>query len=138
MSSNKKSMKKVVVFGASPTEWRYSYKAVRMLDDYGYEVVPIGKRSGFIGTHAIVSGQPSIDNVDTITLYLNPKHSSEIEDYILSLNPKRIIFNPGAENTDLQAKAVSLGIKTINGCTLVMLSTGNFEEKEFEANTSLS
>ena len=126
-------MKKVVVLGASPTEWRYSYKAVRMLQDYNYEVIPLGKREGYIGTYPIIKGQPEIPDVYTLTLYLNSRHSSEIEEYILNLNPKRIIFNPGAENPSLETKAKELGIEVIHGCTLVMLSTGTFENEKVSA-----
>ena len=122
-------MKKVVVFGASPTPWRYAYKCVRMLDDHGYEVIPIGKRQGAIHGIKIHTDQMKIEDVDTITLYLNAQHSSEIQEYIFSLNPKRIIFNPGAENPKLADAAIQQGIEIINACTLVMLSTGTFENK---------
>jgi predicted CoA-binding protein len=66
------------------------------------------------------------DNVDTVTLYLNPKNQQQYYDYILSLNPKRIIFNPGTENDELASLARQKGIKTTEGCTLVMLSTGQY------------
>lgn len=119
-------MEKVVVFGASPTPWRFAYKCVRMLDDHGYEVIPIGKREGQIGDIPILTDQPDLDNVHTITLYLNERHSSEISSYILSLKPERIIFNPGAENPELEKLARANGIETIKACTLVMLSTKSF------------
>jgi hypothetical protein len=122
-------MKKVVVLGASPTPWRFAYKCVRMLDDHGYNVIPIGKRKGDINDIPIITDQPQIDDVDTITLYLNPRHSDEVTSYILSLQPRRIIFNPGAENQKLEKLANANNIETINACTLVMLSTGSFEDK---------
>lgn len=125
-------MKKVVVIGASPTPSRYAYKCVRMLDDHGYSVIPIGKQKGKINDIPIQIDQPEIENVDTITLYLNPKHSDEITPYIFSLNPRRIIFNPGAENPRLEKLANEKGIKTTNMCTLVMLSTGAFEDEKQE------
>ena len=70
--------------------------------------------------------RPAIADVDTVTLYINPYHQEEWEEYILSLRPKRIIFNPGTENYSLQAKAEKLDIETVFGCTLVMLNTGQY------------
>lgn len=70
--------------------------------------------------------KPEIEDVDTVTLYLNPRNQEEWEDYILSLHPKRIIFNPGTENSSLRSKAEQLGVETEYACTLVMLSAGNY------------
>ena len=126
-------MDKVVVLGASPTPWRFAYKCVKMLEDHGYEVIPLGKREGVIGDIPIRTDKPDLENVHTITIYLNSRHSNDIASYILSLNPKRIIFNPGAENDELQGLAVANGIEVINACTLVMLSTKSFAMKEKES-----
>jgi predicted CoA-binding protein len=68
----------------------------------------------------------SIENVDTVTLYLNPNHQKEYYDYILSLKPKRIIFNPGAENDELKQLALQNNIQPMEACTLVLLSTGQY------------
>lgn len=122
-------MKKVVVIGASPKEWRYSYKAVRMLSDYDYEVIALGKTAEKIGSTFIQTGQPEIENIYTISLYLNVENSTKIMDYILSLKPRRIVINPGAENSQLEMEAQEQGIEVVRGCTLVMLSTGTFEKR---------
>ncbi len=74
----------------------------------------------------IVKGHPKEESVDTITLYLNSNNQKQYYDYILSLQPKRIIFNPGAENDELEELANKNGIKTMEACTLVMLSTGQY------------
>ena len=66
------------------------------------------------------------NDIDTVTLYLNPTNQKEYYDYILSLKPKRIIFNPGTENDELIEKAVRQGIKPLEACTLVMISTGQY------------
>ena len=73
-----------------------------------------------------MKGQPDVDGVDTVTLYLNPKRQVELYDYILGLKPKRIIFNPGTENIELVELATAQGIETEIACTLVMLSVGNY------------
>lgn len=123
-------MKKVLVIGASPQPWRYAYKAVRMLQDYKYEVIALGKTSDRIGKTFIHTKRESWTDIHTITLYLNPKNSAEMQDYILQLAPKRLIINPGAENSELEEAARKEGIEVMRACTLVMLSTGAFEPKE--------
>lgn len=89
-------------------------------------MVAIGKRKGFVGSVAIESEKKDWKGVDTVTLYLNPTHQKEYYEYIMSLNPKRIIFNPGAENEELAKMASSKGIKPLEACTLVMLATGQY------------
>ncbi len=114
--------KKTLVLGASPNQRRYSNMAVHRLAEAGHQVVPVGTRDGKIAGVEIVKGQPATEGVDTITLYLNPQNQRKHYDYIFSLNPKRIIFNPGAENLELYRMAQDKGIEVENACTLVMLS----------------
>jgi len=118
--------KKTLVIGASENKQRYSNLAVRKLLAYNNPVVAIGKRTGMIENTPILTGQQPIEDIDTVTLYLNPLHQKAYYDYILSLKPKRIIFNPGTENEEFESMAQSQGIKTLEACTLVMLSTGQY------------
>jgi predicted CoA-binding protein len=118
--------KKTLVIGASEKEWRYSYLATNRLVEKGFEVVAIGARNGIIGEVVIETGLPEFENVDTVTLYVSAKNQKVYYDYILKLNPRRIIFNPGAENEELITLANKNGIETVEACTLVMLSTGQF------------
>jgi predicted CoA-binding protein len=120
------SQKKTVVLGASENPDRYSYKAVERLRAHNHPVVAIGKKSGTIGDTAITTEHPQVEEVDTVTVYLNPLHQKEYYDYILSLHPKRIVFNPGAENDELEELAKANGIKPMEACTLVLLSTGQY------------
>jgi predicted CoA-binding protein len=122
----KNTLKKTVVLGASDSPMRYSFLAVRRLKSYDHPVVAIGKKKGSIDDIQIITEHPSMSDVDTVTLYLNPMHQKQYYDYILSLHPKRIIFNPGAENAELETLAKQNGIQPINACTLVMLSTGQY------------
>ena len=122
----KNTPKKTVVLGASDSPMRYSFLAVRRLKSYDHPIVAIGKKKGFIDDIQIITEHPSIDDVNTVTLYLNPMHQKQYYDYILSLHPKRIIFNPGAENAELAALAKENGIQPLNACTLVLLSTGQY------------
>lgn len=121
-------MKKTVVIGATPNSARYAYLASTRLKSYGHEIVPVGIRKGEIAGEEILDlrTQPDIDDVHTITLYIGPQNQDQWEDYILSLKPKRIIFNPGTESRSLYAKAQSQGIETAYACTLVMLSAGTY------------
>ncbi len=119
-------MKKTVVLGASEKPDRYAYKATVALLSKGVEVVPVGRRRGEIHGVEILINFPSIDDVDTVTLYIGPSHQAPWIDYIWSLNPKRIIFNPGTENQDLRDEAMSKGIEVMDACTLVMLAIDNY------------
>lgn len=119
-------MKKTLVLGASNNPSRYSYRATRMLTQHGYEAVPVGIKKGNIAGIEIINDTPESDDIDTITLYLNPERQKQYYDYILSLQPNRIIFNPGTENYELAKLAKEQGIETEIACTLVMLSTGQY------------
>ena len=118
--------KKTVVLGASNNPSRYSYVAVNRLLQHGHEVVPVGVKKGSVAGINILNNQPEILNVHTVTLYMRDEIQKPLYDYIFSLNPKRIIFNPGTENEELEQLAKSKGIETIEACTLVMLSVGNY------------
>lgn len=120
-------MKKTVVIGASENNERYSNIAARRLKQHGHEVIAVGLKEGFIGTDIPITKELSfIPNVDTVTLYVGPKNQPYWYDYILSLKPKRIVFNPGTENPEFEKMAQEKGIQTPEACTLVMLSTGNY------------
>lgn len=119
-------MKKTVVLGASENPSRYSYLAVERLREKGYPVIAIGRKAGAIGDTPIVTGHPQIADVDTVTLYLNPQLQESEYDYIILLNPKRVIFNPGTENDTLMELLEQNHIQGIEACTLVMLGTGQF------------
>lgn len=118
--------KKTVVLGASENPSRYSYLAVRKLINHGHPVIAIGKKKGMIHNVPIETDHLPLAEVDTVTLYLNPMNQREYIDYILSLRPRRIIFNPGTENDALIKSAKSNGIEPVLGCTLVMLSVGQY------------
>ena len=115
-----------VVLGASPNSERYSNKAVKSLLKHGHKVYPVGIKKGEIEGLSILNDYPVLENIDTVTLYLNPEKQNEVKEYIFSLHPRRIIFNPGAENPDLEKEAVAKGIETTEACTLVLLSIGAF------------
>jgi predicted CoA-binding protein len=117
---------KTVVIGATPNSSRYAYMAVKSLVNHGNEVIPIGRKHGEIEGLTILNEYPAIEGVDTVSLYLNAQNQAPIQEYILSLKPKRIIFNPGAENSDLEAAAKKAGIKPVHGCTLIMLSSQTY------------
>ncbi len=117
--------KKTLVLGASTNPSRYSNIAINRLAAYKHPVVAVGRREGKVGNVEIVTGQPN-EEVDTVTLYLNPTNQKQYYDYILGLQPKRIIFNPGTENYELEKMAREKGIDTVEACTLVMLGTGQY------------
>lgn len=121
-------MKKTVVIGASPEVSRYSNLASNMLHNAGFEFVPVGIKKGEILGKSILNlrDKPAVENTHTVTIYLNPRNQKEWYDYILSLNPLRLIFNPGTENTELGELAKKKGIEIENACSLVLIQTGQF------------
>lgn len=118
--------KKTLVLGASENPARYSYLAVQRLRKLLHPVIAIGNKKGKIDDVNIETEQQAFRDIDTITLYLNPTLQKNYYNYILSLKPKRIIFNPGTENDELTGLAAKNGIKTLEACTLVLLSTGQY------------
>lgn len=118
--------KKTLVLGASQNPQRYSYLAIQRLAAHQQPVVAIGAKQGRVGETVIETEKKAFDDIDTVTLYLNPIRQKQYYDYILSLHPKRIIFNPGAENDELADLAEKNGIQAQEACTLVLLSTGQF------------
>jgi uncharacterized protein len=120
------AMKKTMVIGASENPARYAYLAIEQLISHGHEVVAIGKQTGKVNGIAIEAEHIPVNDIDTVTLYINPAIQKEYYDYIISLKPKRIIFNPGTENDELEKLARNNGIKTEESCTLVLLSTNQY------------
>ena len=118
--------KKTLVLGASDNPSRYSFLAIQRLRGHEHPVVAIGKKNTMVADVVIEKEKKQFDNVDTVTLYLNPLHQKEYYDYIVSLKPTRIIFNPGAENDELCDFAKQNGIKPVEACTLVLLSTNQY------------
>lgn len=118
--------KPTVVIGASPNADRYSYKATVSLQNNQHTVYPIGIKKGFINELEIINTKPELLDIDTITLYIGPENQPQWYDYIVSLKPKRIIFNPGTENSELIDIAQTNGIETEIACTLVLLSINQY------------
>ncbi|MCC5849667.1 MAG: CoA-binding protein [Verrucomicrobia bacterium] len=117
----------VVVVGASPNPERYANKAVRALLDHGHRVIPLHPALKEVyGLQVIKTLEEISEEVNTVTLYVNAVLSSKLRDSLLDLHPRRVIFNPGAENTDLRIALERENIECLEACTLVMLGTGQF------------
>lgn len=120
-------MKTVVVIGATPKTDRYAWRAMRMLREHGYRVVPVNPAFAEVDgerCYPTIAGVPGA--IDTVTMYVGAARSEAMIEEIVQAKPRRIIFNPGAENPMLMAAASALGIEVVEGCTLVMLTTGQF------------
>lgn len=118
--------KKTLVLGASDNPSRYSYLAINRLRSHGHEVVAVGRKATTVADVAVETEKKNFSDIDTVTLYLSPAHQQEYYNYIISLHPKRIIFNPGAENDELYELAKQNNIQPMEACTLVLLSTGQY------------
>jgi predicted CoA-binding protein len=115
-----------LVLGATTNPNRIAFQAIYRLVAKGYSVSAVGIREGVVAGIPIQQGTPDLEDVHTITLYLNPTRQEPYYDYILGLKPQRIIFNPGTENIHLMQLAKDAGIATEMACTLVMLATEEY------------
>jgi hypothetical protein len=119
-------MKKTLVLGASLNPGRYSNIAINRLVNHQHTVEAIGLRKGEVAGVTISTEKESFENIDTVTLYLNSKRQVEYYDYIVSLNPKRVIFNPGTENPEFYKILKENNIESEVACTLVLLGTNQY------------
>jgi predicted CoA-binding protein len=120
-------MKKTLIMGASTNPSRYAYMAAERLLSKGVDIELLGKRGGEVLQHSIKTDLTDISqDIHTVTMYLSEQNQKDYEEFILNLEPVRVIFNPGAENPDFQKQLENKGIEVVEGCTLVMLGTGQF------------
>ncbi|MEN8202865.1 MAG: CoA-binding protein [Bacteroidota bacterium] len=114
--------KLTLVLGASPNPVRFSHKAVKSLLRHEKKVVAVGFKEGMIAEEEILVGQPQIDNVHTVSIYIGSSRQTDYYDYIISLKPKRVVFNPGTVNPEFMGRLQKEGIEPVSECMLVMLS----------------
>ena len=117
---------KTLVLGASSNPNRYAYQAVGKLIQKGYEVIPLGVKDGELHGQKIMTNPIQWEAIDTVSLYLAPNRQADYKDYLLRLSPRRVIFNPGTENAELEQVLQAAGIQTEQACTLVLLSTNQY------------
>ena len=118
--------KKTLVLGASANPERYSYLAVHKLREHHHPVIAIGKKNVLVADVPVQTKMLPITDLDTVALYLNPENQKNYYDYILSLHPHRVIFNPGAENPEFEKILTDQKIQTVEACSLVLLGTGQY------------
>jgi len=115
------------VIGVTPNQNRYAYIATSRLQGHRYPVIPLGFRTGTVGNESIITDWPDhIENLRIVTLYIGPHRQPEFYDYIIQLQPQKVIFNPGTENPEFYSKLEKAGIQYEEACTLVLLSTDSF------------
>ncbi|MFP5384605.1 MAG: CoA-binding protein [Bacteriovoracia bacterium] len=121
-------MEVVAVIGASSDTKRYAYKAMEMLENFGHTPIPVHPREEEVRGHKVIHnlGDLAGQKIDTITVYVNPAISDKYEKDMIAVHPKRVIFNPGAENPRLTKSLEANGIEVENACTLVLLQTKQF------------
>lgn len=120
------NVKKTVVVGATEKAGRYANLAAYSLLRHGHAIELIGRQEGHIEGHPIHTDQPHFEDIETVTMYVGPQNQPPLYDYIKSLKPRRVIFNPGSENPEFERQLKAEGIEPIEACTLVMLSVGTY------------
>lgn len=121
-----KDMKRTLIIGASNNPERYAYKAAEKLLAHGHEIELLGLRPDIVFNRTIDTERKDYQGIDTVTMYIGAKNQPAYYDYIISLKPNRIIFNPGTENAELEALLEENGISYERACTLVLLSTNQY------------
>ncbi|MGB0712941.1 MAG: CoA-binding protein [Gammaproteobacteria bacterium] len=121
------ALRNVAVLGASPKPWRYAHKAMTLLREYGYPVLPVHPIHRQIDDHPVHPTLAHITQpIDTLTLYVGAQRLGAVIEDIVRARPGRVLFNPGTENTVLEKRLLCADIPFVHGCTLVMLRTGTF------------
>jgi len=122
------SQKATLIIGASSNEERYSYKAFYKLKESNHRVYALGFREGMLSdTQIYIDHQATWTDVDTVTLYLGAARQEPYFEYLVKLNPRRVIFNPGTENEEFENRLKEAGIQTEQACTLVLLATNQYQ-----------
>ena len=117
----------IVVLGASPEKERYSNRALHQLKKGGFQIIGVNPKYKTIENFDCVPKLKNVSGqVDTLTVYVNPAISSQMEKDFIALKPRRVVFNPGSENSRLQKLLQKENIEVLEACTLVMLSTNQF------------
>lgn len=122
----KYSKGRTLIIGATTNPSRYAYTAAHRLTQQGHKIVQIGLREGEVAGVPISKEKEIFEDIDTVTLYVGPRNQPEYYDYVVSLHPRRVIFNPGTENGEFENRLAKEGIEPIEACTLVMLATGEY------------
>jgi uncharacterized protein len=118
--------KHTLVIGASTNPDRYAFKAISSLVQHGHTVKAVGLKPGEVEGVVFDTEQVLYSGIDTVTLYVGPQNQPSYYNYIESLNPKRVVFNPGTENEEFETRLEAKGIEAIEACTLVMLNTSQY------------
>ncbi len=118
--------KKTLIIGASDNPARYSYKAAKKLAEHGFEFLLMGLKKNKVLGQDILPPFTVLHDIDTVTMYIRPELQEEYKEYLISLKPRRVIFNPGTENKKLEEDLIASGIEVVENCTLVMLTLKQF------------
>lgn len=119
-------MKKTLIIGATTNPERYAFKAAEKLKQFGHPIIPFGIKKGEVAGETIINDWESFSDIDTVTLYVGPANQNDYISKIISIQPKRVIFNPGTESEASQNALREAGIEVEEACTLVLLSIGNY------------
>ncbi len=117
----------VAILGASNNPERFSFKAFKLLQEYGHRVIPVSPKLAMLENIDVVADLNQItESVDTLTMYVGADRSTALQNQILKLKPKRVIFNPGSENPNLKKILNAAEIQVLEACTLILLQNGKF------------
>jgi uncharacterized protein len=119
--------KPTMILGASSKPDRYANKAQQLLKEHGHTTLPVNPaETEILGDPVIKNLSDYQGELDTVTVYLRPERLQPLVDELIAMKPKRVIFNPGTENSQLQSRIAAAGIEVEEACTLVLLRSGQY------------
>jgi uncharacterized protein len=111
----------IAIVGASSDRRKFGNRAVRAYARRGYAVFPVHPRDATIEGFPVyrsVSDIP-VAELDRVSLYLPAELALTVLDDIARKPVKEVWFNPGADSAEVVARARSLGLPVVVGCSIV-------------------
>ena len=112
--------KTVAVIGASSNRDKFGNKALRAFETQGYTVIPINPNEADVEGHKTYRSVLDVPGtVDVATVYVPPRAGVKVMEELAKKGVGEVWLNPGADGSDVVARARELGLKTIQACSII-------------------
>ena len=119
------SVKTIAMVGASPDKTKFSYGVLRVLNETGYDMIPVNPRSDIneIRGLKVYPNLKSIDRpVDMVEVFRKPEDLYEIAKEAIEINAKVLWGQIGVINDEAARLAEDAGLKVVmNRCPKIEL-----------------
>ena len=112
--------KTVAVIGASSNRSKFGNKALRAFEHRGYTVIPINPHESEVEGHRAYASVLDVPGrIDSATVYVPPEIGVTVMDDLATKKIAEVWLNPGADGREVVARALALGLKTIQACSII-------------------